>query len=107
MEEYKQTMINFLQDRIRVHSLTWATPLFVNSSRDYKAIATEIKGSIVIWYTPAEWFRDDVLPIAYEAIPKEWIEFQDIETFIALIYDLKPGADGLFGRKVGGDFVPE
>jgi hypothetical protein len=46
-----------------------------------------------------------VLPIAYQAVAKEWIAFQDIETFIAPIYDLKDGTghlDVLFGRQVGG-----
>jgi hypothetical protein len=105
LEEYEQNMINFLQGRIQVYSPTWAGPLLVNSSRDYIAIAKDVNGSIEIWYTPAEWFSDDMLPIAYRAVPKEWIAFQDIEAFIAPIYDFKDGSghlDILFGRQVSG-----
>jgi hypothetical protein len=43
-------------------------------------------GKVEIWYTPAEWFREDVLPVAYQAVPKEWIAFQDIEVVISPIF---------------------
>jgi hypothetical protein len=76
-----------------------------NSSRDYRTVAKEVNGNVEIWYAPVEWSREYVLPIAYQAVPKEWIAFQDIEAFIAPIQDLRPGIghlEILFGRNLSG-----
>jgi hypothetical protein len=56
---------------------------------------------VEIWYAPMEWFSDDVLPIAYQAVPKYWVAFQDIEVFIAPIDDL----EALFGRDLSGERI--
>jgi hypothetical protein len=73
--------------------------LFIYLFRDGLRRKTEI------WYTLVEWFRDGVLPVAYQAVPKEWIAFQDIEVLTTPIYDIKPGVgplEMLFGRNLMG-----
>jgi hypothetical protein len=96
---------NFLQDRIQGYSPTWATPILANSSQNNRIIAKVVNETVPGWHAPVEWFIDEVLPVAYQAVPKEWVAFQDIEIFIAPIYDLKPGIghlEMLFGRDLSG-----
>jgi hypothetical protein len=78
MEQCEQYLIAFFQERTRDYSPTWAVPLLVNSSQDYLAIVKGVNQTVDIWYSPAEWFGDNVLPVAYQGVPKEWVAFQDI-----------------------------
>jgi hypothetical protein len=108
MEEYEQYLIAFFQDRIQDYSPTWAVQLLANSSQDYRAIVKAVDETVAIWYTPVEWFSDDVLPVAYQAVPKEWVAFHDTEVFIAPIYDLRPGIgylETVFGRNLSGSRI--
>jgi hypothetical protein len=85
-----QNLVNLFQNRIQDYSRTCATPLLANSSQGYRIITKEVNETVEIWYTPVEWFSDEVLLVAYKAVPKEWVAFHDIEVFIAPIYYLKP-----------------
>jgi hypothetical protein len=66
-------MVNLMEERIQDDSPTWAVPVLANASRYHRTFAKVVNGNVEIWCTPAEWFRDDVLPVAYQAVPKKWI----------------------------------
>jgi hypothetical protein len=56
-----------------------------------------------------EWFGDNVFPVAYQAVPKDWITFQEMEIFIAPIHDLRPGIGHLeiiFGKELSAARIP-
>jgi hypothetical protein len=58
---------------------------------------------------PAEWFGDNTLPVAYQALPKEWITYQGVEVFIAPVLDSSTGighTQVIFGRVLVGNRIP-
>jgi hypothetical protein len=75
MEEHRQNLINIFQERIQNYFTTWAILLLVSSSQDYREIVKAVNETVESWYTPIDWLSDDVVSVAYQAVPKEWIAF--------------------------------
>jgi hypothetical protein len=60
-------------------------------------------------HIPTEWFGDVKLPVAYQAVPREWITYPGVEVFIAPVLDSIVGMEveqAIFGRELVGHRLP-
>jgi hypothetical protein len=58
---------------------------------------------------PQQWFGDNTLPVAYQALPKEWATMPGLEIFIAPIFKPKRCVEviqHIFGATIDGVRVP-
>jgi hypothetical protein len=59
---------------------------------------------------PVEWFGDNAIQVAYQAVPNERITYQGIEVSIAPPHDLRLGIgdiEVIFGGDLVGSRVPK
>jgi hypothetical protein len=83
MQEHEAHMITLFQERVQTISPGWAVPILASTSQVDIGIAKTVNDTLEIWHTPEEWVVDNVLPVVYQAIPKEWLAFPGGEVFIA------------------------
>jgi hypothetical protein len=84
-------------------------PVLESTSQHYQLIAKAVNDTIELCYTPVESFGDNTLPVAYQAVPKEWIAYLGVEVFIAPLLDSNAGigiAQTIFGGVLLGQLVP-
>jgi hypothetical protein len=71
IEEHETFMIAYVQERIIELSTAWDAPIMASTSQVYQFGAKVRNDVFEIWYIPQDWFGENTLPIAYQALPKE------------------------------------
>jgi hypothetical protein len=76
-------MMAHIKDRLQSFSPDWAYPLLASVPQEYHLVARTCNDVIEMWHTPQIWGGDDIIPAAYQSVPKEWIAYAGVECFVA------------------------
>jgi hypothetical protein len=91
LDEYETFLTAYMQERIMELSSAWAAPILANTTQAYQFVAKVRDEEFEIWYIPQELFGDNMLPVAYQDLPKEWVTIPGMETFIAPTFEANGG----------------
>jgi hypothetical protein len=74
-------------------------------SQEYGLVANTFNDAIELSYTPQVWAGDNLLLVAYQSVPKDWIAYPGVDCFIAPALTPDSGiniAQGIFGEVLVG-----